>query len=150
VVRHSPFFLSSTTLTYSFYSRDSEEDAPAEYPPDQPEADLEDDGAAYGAEEAELEAALVRELEEAERDVPKGGDHEMEGAEETVGKDDEEEDISDAESEDIEDESDDEEDDLDDEEGGDRDEDVDMGDDTESKDTNTASGHHQHQDIMVH
>jgi histone chaperone ASF1 len=25
-----------------------------------------------------------------------------------------------------------------------------MGDDTESKDTNTASGHHQHQDIMVH
>ncbi|KAH1550323.1 Histone chaperone asf1 [Aspergillus fumigatus] len=129
---------------------DSEEDAPAEYPPDQPEADLEDDGAAYGAEEAELEAALIRELEEAEREAAKGGDHEMEGAEETAGKDDEEEDLSDAESEDLEDESDDEEDDLDEDEGGDRDEDVEMGDDTESKDTNAASGHHQQQDIMVH
>lgn len=74
----------------------------------------------------------------------------MEGAEETAGKDDEEEDLSDAESEDLEDESDDEEDDLDEDEGGDRDEDVEMGDDTESKDTNAASGHHQQQDIMVH
>ena len=47
--------------------RDSEDSAPAEYPPEQPEADvLDDDGAAYGAEEAELQAALERELEDTE------------------------------------------------------------------------------------
>lgn len=47
--------------------RDTEDSAPAEYPPEQPEADaLDDDGAAYGAEEAELQAALERELEDTE------------------------------------------------------------------------------------
>ena len=47
--------------------RDSEDSAPAEYPPEQPEADtLDDDGAAYGAEEVELQAALERELEDTE------------------------------------------------------------------------------------
>ncbi|KAE8161109.1 histone chaperone asf1 [Aspergillus tamarii] len=132
---------------------DSEESAPAEYPPDQPEADiLEDDSAAYGAEEAELEAALVRELADAERDV-KGEDHEMEGAEPAI-KEEEEEDISDAESEDIEDESDDDEEDLDEEEAGDGDEDVEMGDDSEQKDDGPkadSTNQHSHQpEVMVH
>ncbi|KAB8228545.1 Histone chaperone asf1 [Aspergillus alliaceus] len=133
---------------------DSEESAPAEYPPDQPEADiLEDDSAAYGAEETELEAALVRELADAESDV-KGDDHEMEGAEPTTGKEDEEEDISDAESEDIEDESDDDDEDLDEEEAGDGDEDVEMGDDSEQKDDGSKAdptSQHPHQsEVMVH
>ncbi|KAF7596402.1 Histone chaperone asf1 [Aspergillus hancockii] len=133
---------------------DSEESAPAEYPPDQPEADiLDDDSAAYGAEETELEAALVRELADAERDV-KSDDHEMEGTEPTPGKEDEEEDISDAESEDIEDESDDDEEDLDEEEGGDGDEDVEMGDDSEQKDDGPKAdptSQHPHQpEVMVH
>ncbi|KAE8328807.1 histone chaperone asf1 [Aspergillus sergii] len=132
---------------------DSEESAPAEYPPDQPEADiLEDDSAAYGAEEAELEAALVRELADAERDV-KSEDHEMEGAEPAI-KEEEEEDISDAESEDIEDESDDDEEDLDEEEAGDGDEDVEMGDDSEQKDDGPkadSTNQHSHQpEVMVH
>ncbi|KAE8353573.1 histone chaperone asf1 [Aspergillus coremiiformis] len=133
---------------------DSEESAPAEYPPEQPEADiLEDDSAAYGAEETELEAALVRELADAERN-DKGEDHEMEGAEPTAGKDDEEEDISDAESEDIEDESDDDDEDLDEEEAGDGDEDIEMGDDPEQKDEGPkadSTNQHPHQsEVMVH
>lgn len=133
---------------FSNFTRDSEESAPAEYPPDQPEADnLEDDSNAYGVEEAELEAALVKELNETEgseqQAQPKGEDHEMEGAEPAAG---EEEDISDGESEDIEDESDDEEEELEEEEGGE--EDVEMGDDSEHK---AAPGpQHQQADIMVH
>ncbi|CEL08029.1 Putative Histone chaperone asf1 [Aspergillus calidoustus] len=126
---------------------DSEESAPAEYPPEQPEADvLEDDSNAYGAEEVELENALVRELEEAEKEEPaKGEDQEMEGT------DNHEEELSDAESEDIEDESDDDDDDIDEEDGGDADEDVEMGDDTEPKDDNTnPAAHHPHQQVMVH
>ncbi|KAL2860465.1 histone chaperone [Aspergillus pseudodeflectus] len=125
---------------------DSEESAPAEYPPEQPEADvLEDDSNAYGAEEVELENALVRELEEAEKEEPaKGEDHEMEGT-------DNHEELSDAESEDIEDESDDDDDDIDEEDGGDADEDVEMGDDTEPKDDNTnPAAHHPQQQVMVH
>ncbi|KAL4810536.1 histone chaperone [Aspergillus unguis] len=126
---------------------DTEESAPAEYPPDQPEADgLDDDSNAYGQEEAELEAALVKELQEAEKAEPaKGEDHEMEGA------DNNEEDVSDAESEDIEDESDDDEDEIDEEDGNDADEDVEMGDDTEPKDdTTNPAAQHQQQQVMVH
>ncbi|KAL4885128.1 histone chaperone [Aspergillus karnatakaensis] len=119
---------------------DTEESAPAEYPPDQPEADvLDDDGAAYGQEEVELEAALVRELQEVEKEPAKGEDHEMEGTENN------EEDISDAESEDIEDESDDDEDEIDEEEGGDADEDVEMGDDSAN-----PAPHNPQQQVMVH
>ncbi|OJJ51614.1 hypothetical protein ASPZODRAFT_108447 [Penicilliopsis zonata CBS 506.65] len=131
---------------------DSEESAPAEYPPEQPEADnLEDDSNAYGAEERELEAALIKELQESEKDA--GGDHEMEGAEETAGKDDEEEDISDAESEDLEAESDDDEEDLDEDEAGDGDDDVEMGDDSEQKDEANKPDHiaqHPMAETMVH
>ncbi|KAL2222935.1 histone chaperone [Thermoascus aurantiacus ATCC 26904] len=123
---------------------DSEESAPAEYPPDQPEADLlDDDGTAYGAEEAELEAALMRELAEAEAQA---SDNDMEGT-----------DDSDVGSEDLEESS--EEEDLDEEETADGDEDIEMGDDSEQKDEpdNTKSGgtaqpHEQHQqpELMVH
>lgn len=131
-------------------SRDSEESAPAEYPPDQPEADnLDDDSNVYGVEETELEAALVNELKDTEEPEPKGEDHEMEGAEPTAG---EEEEISDGESEDIEDESDDDEEELEEEEGGEGEDDVEMGDDSEQKDEQkAASGPQQQQaDIMVH
>ncbi|BCR85619.1 nucleosome assembly factor ASF1 [Aspergillus chevalieri] len=125
---------------------DSEESAPAEYPPDQPEADnLDDDSNAYGAEETEIEAALLKELKDAESQEPKGEDHEMEGAEPAAG---EEEDISDGESEDIEDESDDD-DEEDEEEGGDGEEDIEMGDDSEQHKAASAP-QHQQADVMVH
>ncbi|KAJ5648471.1 hypothetical protein N7490_004843 [Penicillium lividum] len=129
---------------------DSEDSAPAEYPPDQPEADnLDDDSNAYGHEEAELEAALVKELEESSKPA-EGDDHEMEGAEATAGKeDDDEDDLSDAGSEDLEEESDDDDDDLDEEEGGDGDEDVEMGDDSEQKDESKPA-HPAQPEVMVH
>ncbi|OJJ85607.1 nucleosome assembly factor ASF1 [Aspergillus glaucus CBS 516.65] len=124
---------------------DSEESAPAEYPPDQPEADnLDDDSNAYGAEETELEAALFKELKDTESQGPKGEDHEMEGAEPAAG---EEEEISDGESEDIEDESDDD-DEEDEEEGADGEEDIEMGDDSEQH--KAAPGPQQQADVMVH
>ncbi|RJE21717.1 hypothetical protein PHISCL_05957 [Aspergillus sclerotialis] len=132
---------------------DSEESAPAEYPPDQPEADNVEDDNAYGAEETELENALLKELQDAEREN-KGEDHDMEGGEGTTGKEEEEEeDISDGESEDIEDESDDDDEDLDEDENADGDEDIEMGDDSEQKDeskpSNEAQGHQQPQ-VTVH
>ncbi|PLB36111.1 nucleosome assembly factor ASF1 [Aspergillus candidus] len=132
---------------------DTEESAPAEYPPDQPEADnLEDDSGAYGVEETELEAALVKELADHGKE-PKAEDHEMEGAEPTPVKEEDEEEISDGnESEDIEDESDDDDDDLDEEDGADGDEDVEMGDDSEQKDDSKSNHPVQppHPEVMVH
>ncbi|TKA65729.1 Histone chaperone ASF1 [Cryomyces minteri] len=81
---------------------DSEESAPAEFPPDQPEADaLEEDGTAYGAEEEEEEEAI--ELTEGAK--VEGDDAEMAGAEETVEPAKEEDEASDAGSEDLEAES---------------------------------------------
>jgi histone chaperone ASF1 len=129
--------------------RDSEESAPAEYPPEQPEADvLEDDGAGYGAEETELEAALIKELEDVEHQD--GDDQEMEGTE-TAAVPAAEEDVSDAGSEDLEAESSGSEDeDLEDDEAADGEEDVEMGDDAESK-NNVAAQQAQHQpELMVH
>ena len=72
---------------YGNLFRDPDASAPAEYPPEQPDADsLDDDGAAYGAEEAELEAALVKELAEVEREVNAfEEDQEMGGVENTTG-----------------------------------------------------------------
>lgn len=142
---HSFYLLAQLTSVI----RDSEESAPAEYPPDQPEADnLEDDSNAYGAEERELEAALVKELEEANKGD--GEDQEMDGGEGTAGKEDDEEDISDAESEDLEEESDDDEDDLDEEDAGEGDEDVEMGDDSEQKDESAKPAHQAQPEVMVH
>ncbi|KAL7274539.1 Histone chaperone asf1 [Rhizina undulata] len=82
---------------------DSEESAPSEFPPDQPEADeAEDDGETYGAEEEELEALEAEVEVEAE-----GEDVEMGGAEETAGPSTgkEEDEASDDGSEDLEAES---------------------------------------------
>ena len=86
---------------YSFTCRDTEDSAPAEYPPDQPEADIgTDEGLNYGAEEVELEEGLKAELAQ----LPAEEDEEMEGAGETAGaKADDDE--SDAGSEDLEAES---------------------------------------------
>lgn len=73
---------------------DSEESAPAEYPPEQPEADLlEDDGAAYGAEEADEEDGEEAGEDDEERKAAAaaakqeqgGEDAEMAGAEDTSG-----------------------------------------------------------------
>ncbi|KAJ5211682.1 Histone deposition protein Asf1 [Penicillium cinerascens] len=108
---------------------DSEESAPADN--------------AYGAEERELEAALVKELEEANKGENEGDDHEMEGGGEvTAGNEGEEEEISDGESEDLEEESDDDDDELDEDEAGEGDEDVEMGDDKPS--------HQPQPEVMVH
>jgi histone chaperone ASF1 len=142
--------------------RDSEESAPAEYPPEQPEADvLADDGAAYGAEEAELEAALIKELEEANTKTHE--DHEMEGAESAaVGPEADDDASSEAGSEDLEAESSGSEDeDLEEEDAGEGDgeEDVEMADDGDQKDdaaaTNPAHGESAQQaqhrpELMVH
>lgn len=106
------------------HDRDTEESAPAEYPPDQPEADtLDDDGTAYGAEEAEMQAALERELAEtdaaaaaAAKQATNGDDHDMAGADELAGKAGEDDEISEAGSEDLEADSS-ESDDEDEEEG---------------------------------
>ena len=116
---------------YLIRNRDTEESAPAEFPPEQPEADVgADDGTAYGAEEVELEEGLKAELAKVEGE---GEDEEMGGAEDTAGptvangaKEEDEE--SDAGSEDLEAESsgsDDEEEEI---EEGEGDEDMEMGD----------------------
>jgi histone chaperone ASF1 len=126
--------------------RDSEESAPAEYPPEQPEADqLEDDSGAYGAEEVELENALLKELEDAEHQGD-GEDHEMEGAEPAAAVPDD--DASDAGSEDLEAESSgSEEEDLDEEDAGEGDDDVEMADDTNA---GAAQPPQAGAEVMVH
>ena len=145
-----------------FCSRDSEDSAPAEFPPEQPEADVvEDDGATYGAEEAELEAALIQ--EEAALG-PEDADEEMGGADDTAGapgavaKADDDDD-SDAGSEDLEAESSGSEDeDIEDEEGeGEGDEDMEMGEDGEAKTAAPQETHNgpsiaeaAHGEVMVH
>ncbi|KAI9666446.1 MAG: Histone chaperone asf1 [Bathelium mastoideum] len=128
---------------------DSEESAPAEFPPEQPEADTaEDDAANYGAEEEEEEAAEEAEAEGEPVAKVEVEDAEMGGTDETPAltatKDvkaenenegeEEGDDNDDAKSEDIENESDD--DDEEDEEGeeegegegeGEADEEMDLG-----------------------
>ncbi|RVX69462.1 hypothetical protein B0A52_06526 [Exophiala mesophila] len=134
---------------------DSEESAPAEYPPDQPEADnLDDDETNYGAEEADMQAALERELEETESGLQTAqrGDKEIAEVGDAATKpqkddDDGEADASGDESEDLEEESSESEDDEEDEEGGDA-EDTEMADvdDKEEKPTSTSeqsNGNHQ-------
>jgi histone chaperone ASF1 len=87
-------------------NRDSDDSAPPEFPPEQPEADLlPDDADTYGAEEAELE-------DDEDEDAEVGGaegDTEMGGADDTAGGP-AEEDLGD-ESEDLEGDSEDEEED---------------------------------------
>ncbi|KAK5065216.1 Histone chaperone asf1 [Exophiala bonariae] len=126
---------------------DSEESAPAEFPPDQPEADrLDDDGTGYGAEEAEMQAALEQELEETEAKIAQPqqpsteGDKEMAevGVDAKDPKADEEDEDSDAGSEDLEEESSESEDDEEEEEGGEG-EDTEMGD-ADDKTAATVNG----------
>ena len=115
------------------------------YPPDQPEADtLDDDGAAYGAEEAEMQAALEKELEETEAKMAKNatnGNADKEMTDSNKVK--EEDEVSEAGSEDLEEESSDEDDE--DEEGEDEEgaegEDTEMadGDDKPTASTGTAT-----------
>ncbi len=121
----------SNALANATFHRDSEESAPAEYPPEQPEADtLDDDSGAYGAEESEMQAALEKELEDTEakmvKDTANGdADKEMTDGDKPHKEEDE---VSEAGSEDLEQESSDEdEDDEEDEEGAD-------GEDTEMAD----------------
>jgi histone chaperone ASF1 len=97
------------------HSRDSEDSAPAEYPPEQPEADqLDDDETRYGAEEAEMQAALEKELEETEALEKEGtGEDAAMGGVEPAKKEDDE--ASDAGSEDLEEESSDDDDEEDEE-----------------------------------
>lgn len=141
---------------------DSEESAPAEFPPEQPDVDAqEDDGATYGAEEEEEEEEEAAELAEAEATAQtKSEDADMEGVDAPAKADDEDDD-DEAGSEDIEDESeDDDEEDLEEDEGeagagGDHDMEV---DDNAASSSNAqhgqeskASHSHQHtSDVMVH
>lgn len=115
--------------------RDTEDSAPAEFPPEQPEADLvEDDGTAYGAEEEELEEELKEETK------VDGEDEEMAGADDTAGPSipvpvkevDEDEESDAAGSEDLEAESSgSDEEDLEEEVEGEGDEDMEMAEDGE-------------------
>ncbi|KAJ9632803.1 Histone chaperone asf1 [Knufia peltigerae] len=132
---------------------DSEESAPAEYPPDQPEADtLDDDGTAYGAEEAEMQAALEKELEETETAAQ---DKQKDGDQETVEtKEKEEDEESEAGSEDLEEESSESEDDEEDEEGAEA-EDTEMADgEDKAPAANDTNGEQKsadsHPEVMVH
>ncbi|KAL9625517.1 MAG: hypothetical protein Q9160_000227 [Pyrenula sp. 1 TL-2023] len=137
---------------------DSDDTAPAEYPPDQPEADaLDDDGTNYGAEEAEMQAALEKEYADTEAQAtttaaatataepssasaangapapPPDDDHAMggmdEGAEASKEADDDE--ASDVGSEDLEAESSESEDEDDEEEGGEGEAEGEAGEDQE-------------------
>lgn len=117
---------------------DSDESAPSEFPPEQPDVDnQEDDEAQYGAEEVEEEEAELAEVAEGEELAtakPAGEDADMEGVE-TNGKDDDEE--SNAGSEDLEAESDGE--DEEEEEEGEEGE----GDDMEMDEAPAENGKHQ-------
>lgn len=147
------YLLSLTRHLYSQLRRDTEDSAPAEYPPEQPEADqLDDDEARYGAEEVEMQAALEKELEETEakvEDETTGADADMGGTEVVAKKEDE----SDAGSEDLEEES--SSDDEEEEEEGEGEEDMEMGegeekpaDATANGDKKTTSG--KQPEVMVH
>ncbi|KAI4634562.1 Histone chaperone asf1 [Alternaria incomplexa] len=103
---------------------DSDESAPPEFPPEQPEADLTADGDQYGIEEEEEEEA---EEAEGEGVAAEGEDAAMAGAEDTAGPaaDDDAESEAGSEEIDIEDSEDDEEEEG--EEGGDDDMEMDEG-----------------------
>ncbi|KAL1594910.1 Histone chaperone asf1 [Nothophoma quercina] len=127
---------------------DSEESAPPEFPPEQPEADLNADGDQYGIEEEEEEE------EEAEGAPTEGEDAAMAGGEGTAGPAAEEEEGDSDGSEDI-DIEDSEGEDEDEEEGGDDDMEMDDGEPNASNGDKQAQqqpgGVQQHNaDVMVH
>ena len=142
------------------WRRDTEDSAPAEYPPEQPEADtVEEDGTSYGAEEIELEEMLKKEVAEAKID---GEDEEMAGAGDTAGPSNAgaevEDDESDAGSEDLEAESSGSEDEEEEEEvegEGEGDEDMEMGEDGAKpvepvKENQQPLNGQRHGELMVH
>jgi histone chaperone ASF1 len=110
--------------------RDSEESAPPEFPPEQPEADLNADGDQYGIEEEEEEE------EEAEAAPVEGEDAAMAGAEDTAGPANDEDAESEAGSEEI---------DIEDSEGDEEEEEGEEGgdDDMEMDDAEGANGEKQ-------
>ncbi|CBX98235.1 Histone chaperone asf1 [Plenodomus lingam] len=129
---------------------DSDESAPPEFPPEQPEADLTADGDQYGIEEEEEE-------EEAEGAVVEGEDAAMAGADDTAGPANDEDAESEAGSEeiDIEDsEGDDEEEEGEEGEGGDDEMEMDDAETSAAngKPTQQKSDAVQQQgaDVMVH
>ncbi|KAG8529181.1 Histone chaperone asf1 [Bacidia gigantensis] len=133
---------------------DTEDSAPAEFPPEQPEADqVEDDGVAYGQEEVELEEGLKAELaaEEAKA-AADGEDEDMGGADDTAGAKDE--DDSDAGSEDLEadtsgsEEEDEEE--VEEEGEGEGDEDMEMGDGASNEKKQKLIAQQHNAEVMVH
>ncbi|EME77626.1 uncharacterized protein MYCFIDRAFT_45002 [Pseudocercospora fijiensis CIRAD86] len=132
---------------------DSDESAPSEFPPEQPDVDnQEDDEAQYGAEEVEEEEAELAaegEGEELATAKPAGEDADMEGVE-TNGKDDDVE--SNAGSEDLEAESDgeDEEEEEEAEEGEGDDMEMDEAPAENGKHTPAQHQHQQAPDVMVH
>jgi len=137
---------------------DSEDSAPAEYPPEQPDVDAaDDDEAKYGAEEGEEEeeeegeeAPELADGEDVAKAKVESEDHDMEGVE-ANGK---EEDIDDNASEDLEAESEDDEDleeeDLEEEGEGEAngDHDTEMDEGAHAKDDPMQK--HQQADVMVH
>lgn len=139
---------------------DSEESAPAEFPPDQPEADAaEDDENKYGAEELEGPEDELAEEGAAVKVPVEGEDVEMDGVEgeagavENVPADDDA--ASDAGSEDLEAESSGSEDEEEDDEEPDVEEDAEMGDAAADKaaalnKVEGQEGVHTAPDVMVH
>ncbi|CAF9913546.1 MAG: Histone chaperone asf1 [Gomphillus americanus] len=125
---------------------DSDESAPAEFPPEQPEADHADDDAdRYGAEEIELEDALLKE------DAALEAQEEAEASANPDAMHEDNDDESDAGSEDLEAESSDDDDEEEEEAEGEEegDGDIEMGDgDEEAKPVQEehAAGH----EVMVH
>lgn len=132
---------------------DSEESAPPEFPPEQPEADLTADGDQYGIEEEEEE-------EEAEGAAVEGEDAAMAGGEDTAGPANDEDAESEAGSEEIDiEDSEGDEDEEEGEEGGDDDMEMDEAEPNaangEKKDQQQAGAVQQQQqqhgaDVMVH
>ncbi|XXH01312.1 Protein argonaute [Hypoxylon texense] len=131
---------------------DSEASAPAEFPPEQPEADLQPDDDEYGAEEdeeadeeegAEAAAENAGEASAAAATTAADGDAEMAGVEEH-GEPAEEEEISDEGSVDLENES---EDELEEEVEGEA---VDGGDDAMEVDEKPAVDAAKPQEVMAH
>ncbi|KAF3059727.1 Histone chaperone ASF1 [Daldinia childiae] len=129
---------------------DSEASAPPEFPPEQPEADLQPDEEEYGAEELDedaeeegVEAAAENAGEASAAAAAADGDAEMEGVEEN-GEPVEEDEISEEGSVDLENES---EDDLEEEVEGDV---VEAGDDAMEVDEKPAGDSSKPQEVMAH
>jgi len=127
---------------------DSEESAPPEFPPDQPEADLGvADGDQYGADEEEEEEEV-----EAEGAAAEGEDAEMAGGEETAGPAAEDDAASEAGSEeiDLEAESEEDEEEVEGEEGADDDMEMDEPEAEQAGDKPPQQPVPHNSDVMVH